>query len=148
MISQDQNITIQKAEKSQIQWINDVYQQIGFIASNYDTEYIAIANKGTVACGLGRITHIDQENLELGGMYVFEEFRGMGIANEIVKHLLTQSDQTKKIWCLPFSHLANFYWQFGFKNHEEYNFEIPKKVLSKYKWCNDTYNDKVLLLVK
>ncbi len=143
-----QNISVIKATPSQIGWVNHQYEKIGFATSTFDNEYIAIAQKAGVKCGLGRITYIDQYNIELGGIYVFENFRKMGVADQIVKHLLERLDQNKTVWCLPFYHLLNFYEGFGFEDQKKHNYKIPEKILSKYEWCNKTYQKEVLLLAK
>nr|WP_282100236.1 GNAT family N-acetyltransferase [Aquimarina sp. MMG016] len=118
------------------------------MASDYDNEYIVIAEINNNACGLGRLTTIDTDNLELGGIYVFDEFRGLGVADQIVTHLMSKASKNKKIWCLPFNHLKDFYLKFGFKDHSLSDYQIPNKITSKYQWCNKTYDKGVLLLTK
>jgi GNAT superfamily N-acetyltransferase len=75
---------------------------------------IALAKIEGVKFGLGRVAYIDENNLELGGMYVLDQFRRMGIAEKVILHLLKNHEQHKKIWCLPFKHLQRFYTGFGF----------------------------------
>ncbi|WP_109096986.1 GNAT family N-acetyltransferase [Aquimarina sp. AU58] len=141
-------IYVRKATLEDIEWVNNTYQNIDFVVSDYTSEYIAIAEVEGAKCGLGRVVNIDQNNLELGGMYVLDQFRGMGIAEKIILHLLKNHEQHKKIWCLPFEHLQHFYNKFGFLDQKTHNYEIPDKIHAKHKWCNQNYTKNVLLLVK
>ncbi|WP_158237315.1 GNAT family N-acetyltransferase [Aquimarina sp. MAR_2010_214] len=141
-------IYVRKATPKDIEWINNTYQSIDFVVSDFNAEYIAIAKIEGVKCGLGRVVNIDKNNLELGGMYVLDQFRGMGIAEKIILHLLKNYEQHKKIWCLPFEHLQPFYNRFGFLDQKTHDYKIPDKIYAKHKWCNQNYNKDVLLLVK
>jgi predicted GNAT family N-acyltransferase len=141
-------VYVRKAILEDIEWVNTTYRNIDFVVSDYTTEYIALAEVEGVKCGLGRVVTIDEDNVELGGMYVLDQFRGMGIAEQIVLHLLQNHEQHKKIWCLPFKHLQHFYNKFGFLDQKTQDYKIPDKIYNKYKWCNQNYNKDVLLLVK
>ncbi len=141
-------ISVRKALSSEIEWINKTYKSIGFVTSSFDIEYIAVAETKGLICGLGRVVDIDPKNSELGGMYVFEQFQGLGIAKKIISHLLDHFNSNKKLWCLPFEHLEHFYKKFGFIDQAVANYNIPEKIHSKYKWCNLNYDKNVLLLVK
>ncbi|WP_298543970.1 GNAT family N-acetyltransferase [uncultured Aquimarina sp.] len=141
-------IHIRKAKFEEIDWINDTYQKLSFTVSDFNKEYIAVAEFNGYPCGLGRLVPIDSDNLELGGMYVSEEYRKKGIANAIVLNLIHQNKTNKNIWCLPFGHLKNFYEKFDFKEVKELSKKVPTEIFSKYEWCRKTYNKKVLLLVK
>ncbi|WP_378187552.1 GNAT family N-acetyltransferase [Aquimarina sp. W85] len=63
------------------------YAEIDFIKSNFDNEYIVIAKVKNKNAGLGRLVKIDNKNIELGGIYTFPDFRGLGVAENIVKNL-------------------------------------------------------------
>ncbi len=141
-------VTIRRATPSELEWINQKYKAIGFTLSQYKTEYIALAEIENTTCGLGRLVTIDSQNFELGGIYVFDDFRGYGIAQKVVSHLLEVALQNKKIWCLPFKNLELFYKKFGFVNEKIDHSEIPDKIYKKYIWCNQNYTEDVLLLSK
>ncbi|WP_108866297.1 GNAT family N-acetyltransferase [Aquimarina aquimarini] len=141
-------IHVRKATLKDLTWINTTYQNIDFLPSDFNTEYIALAEIEGIKCGLGRIIYVDKNNLELGGIYVLEQFRGTGIAKEIILHLLKNHEHYKKIWCLPFKYLCSFYSKLGFLDQKIHNYKIPDKIDHKYKWCNQNYNKEVLLLVK
>ncbi len=69
---------IRAAERQEVEWINNCYDQVEFIHSHFENEIIAIAEFNGEKAGLGRLVKVDENNLELGGMYVFESFREKG----------------------------------------------------------------------
>ncbi len=140
------SLKLRAAEKSEMQWINHCYDQVEFVHSDYDNEIIAIAECNAQKAGLGRLVKIDDEHLELGGMYVFETFRKQGIAKEIVQFLLSHVKPTQKVYCIPFEHLLPFYKQCGFLDctHLE---SVPPKILEKFHWCQEKYCYPTALLV-
>ena len=48
-------IKIRKAEKNEINWINLKYKEVNFMASDFDNEFIAIAECDNIPCGLGKL---------------------------------------------------------------------------------------------
>lgn len=142
-------VTVKQAEINEINWINAKYSEVDFVKSNYENEYIVIAKVGNENAGLGRLVKIDEDNIELGGIYAFPNFRGLGVAENIVRNLCEKNPfDASTIWCLPFENLLNFYSKFGFENCD--NIKAPKEVTKKLEWCNsgNKYRKKVLLLCK
>jgi predicted GNAT family N-acyltransferase len=142
-------VTVKQAEKKELNWINSKYSEVNFVKSNYENEYIVIAKVENENAGLGRLVKIDNNNIELGGIYTFPNFRGLGVAENIVRNLCEKNPFDKStIWCLPFENLLNFYSKFGFENCE--NIKAPKEVAEKLEWCNteSKYGKKVLLICK
>jgi N-acetylglutamate synthase-like GNAT family acetyltransferase len=138
-------IEIQKATNKDIDWVNKKYDEVAFQHSNLDNEIIAIAEIDGKKAGIGRLVKIDEQTAELGGMYVFESFRGQGVASKIVQFLLDSGNQFCRIFCLPFEELEKFYGKYGFKISKDKG-KVPEKILKKHEWCNETYDKKVLLL--
>lgn len=139
-------IQVRQGKKSEIGWINQCYDEVGFIHSNFDKEIIAIAEFKGQKAGLGRLVRVDEKHLELGGMYVLDSFRGKGIAKEIVRFLLKHVYPFQTVYCIPFEHLVPFYQQFGFIPCDNLD-QVPKEVLEKYLWCKEKYPDPTALLV-
>lgn len=142
-------VIVKQAEKKETNWINAKYSEVDFVKSNYENEYIVIAKVGNENAGLGRLVKIDENNIELGGIYVFPNFRGLGVAENIVRNLCEKNPfYESTIWCLPFENLLNFYSKFGFENCK--NKKAPKQLTEKLKWCNseNKYGKEVLLLCK
>ena len=133
------------AEKSELEWINSRYEQVSFFPSTYEKEKIAIAEVAGEKAGLGRLVTLNGKSLELGGMFVFEAFRGQGVAREIVQFLLSFVQPSQTVYCIPFEHLCTFYQQSGFVPCT--NFEtVPKELLDKYFWCKANYPQPTQLL--
>ncbi|MBQ0734826.1 GNAT family N-acetyltransferase [Aquimarina celericrescens] len=142
-------VTVKQAEKNELNWVNAKYSEVYFVKSNYENEYIVIAKVENKNAGLGRLVKIDDNNIELGGIYVFPNYRGLKVAENIVRNLCDKNPFDESImWCLPFENLLKFYSKFGFENCE--NIKIPKEVGDKLQWCNseNKYGKKVLLLCK
>ena len=139
--------TVRLAGEGEINWINARYDEVDFIHSDFANEKIVIAEVSGERAGLGRLCKVTNEDAELGGMYVFEEFRGHGVADKIVRLLLEQSTSYKRIFCIPFSHLEGFYKRHGFRDIEFNTIEVPTKVTEKHNWCNQHYEGENLLLV-
>lgn len=137
-------LTIKTATQNDLNWINNCYDKVNFVHSDLGNETIAIACYDSVPAGIGRLVTIDGNATELGGIYVFESFRGKGIAGEIVKYLLKFPTHFKDIYLLPFEPLANFYRQFGFTECLIDN-SIPLKIKNKHSWCNQHYPQATLL---
>jgi N-acetylglutamate synthase-like GNAT family acetyltransferase len=140
-------ITLRPATAGDIPWINQQYREIGFVLSEFDTEFIVIANVGNRKAGIGRLVRIDDFNAELGGIYVLPDFRRMGVAEEVVGYLCDNNPfKQVTLWCLPFENLGGFYAKFGFTEHREG--PVPKAVRNKLDWCNTggKYDQKVILL--
>lgn len=129
-----------------MEWINSCYDQVEFVHSSFDNEIIAIAKFDDRKSGLGCLVKIDEQHLELGGMYVFENFRNKGIAKEIVEFLLTHVQPSQKVYCIPFEHLLGFYKQCGFTNCSNLDL-VPLKILDKFNWCQEKYSHPTALLV-
>lgn len=135
---------VRAAKREEMEWVNACYDEVEFVHSNFERETIAIAEWNSQKAGLGRLVKLDSKNLELGGMYVFEAFRGKGIAKEIVLFLLAQAQTSQTIYCIPFAKLTTFYHQFGFLPCQELG--VPEKIVSKYRWCQETYREPTELL--
>jgi N-acetylglutamate synthase-like GNAT family acetyltransferase len=137
-------ITISDAKEADLLWINQQYKTIGFKPSCLENELIAVAKTSAVTVGVGRLQYIVDDIAELGGMYVDSAFRQQGIAEKLVAYLLANSNIYKTIYCLPFAHLATFYQSFDFRP-VAIGAMVPKQVSAKLEWCNDTYEQLVLL---
>lgn len=146
LIYYQNTLKLRAAEKLEIEWINKCYDEVEFVHSNFENEIIAIAELNGQKVGLGRLVTVDEKHFELGGMYVFEAFRGKGVAKEIVKFLLEHVKPFQTIYCIPFNHLLPFYEQCGFATCSNLDL-VPKELLEKYRWCKEKYTHPTALLV-
>lgn len=141
-------VGIQLATKHEIQWVNEQYQKIGFVPSNLERETVAIVTDKDKYAGVGRIVYLNEEEAEIGGIYILDAFRGRSLANELVDYLVKEVKKRnlKEVYCLPFEELKPFYEKFGFAECDYEEKQINKRILKKYQWCLDNYEKQVLLL--
>lgn len=137
-------ITIRPIESHEINYINQRYQEIEFKLSDPLNEYIILAELDGKPAGQGRLVYLGSDEAELGGIYVYPEFRGKGVAEKIVSHLVKNSQSVRLLYCLPFEHLGSFYKSFGF---EEYKGPVNHEIKTKLEWCLSKYPSRTLLLV-
>jgi GNAT superfamily N-acetyltransferase len=140
------DIRIREATQDDIDWINSKYKEVKFLPSELQKEIVAIAEVDGLKAGLGRLVKIDNENLELGGMLVFAEYRKLGLSKKIIEFLLDHAEG-KRIYCIPFVHLFNLYNSFGFTVCEAVSI-VPRVITDKFEWCKKEYEHEVLLLIK
>jgi N-acetylglutamate synthase-like GNAT family acetyltransferase len=136
-------ITMRIPSPSELAWINQRYREIDFLPSA-PNDCVAMAEVDGKAAGLGRIVAIAERVGELGGMVVFDQFRGTGLSKAIIALLLETRDYDH-LYCLPFSKLESLYAQFGFRRVAHLA-GVPAKVLEKYQWCAEFYPEPVLLM--
>ena len=138
-------MNIRKAFKEDMHWINEQYDAIDFVRSDFDNEFIAIVEDEKQKAGIGRLVNIVPGVKELGGMFVTDGFRNKGIARQIVHFLLDQCPPTQTIYCVAFDHLVDFYKSCGFED-TKFPKQAPKEVISKIDWCQTQYPHRTTLL--
>ncbi|WP_042077323.1 GNAT family N-acetyltransferase [Acinetobacter nosocomialis] len=136
-------ISLRLANAADIKAINERYAEVDFVPSHED-ELIVLASIGEKIVGQGRVVSIDSNSGELGGIYVFPNNEGLGIARKVVNFLIKNSKYSV-LYCLPFAELEGFYGSMGF-NPVKDMVQVPKAVLKKHEWCNSNYDKPVLLL--
>ena len=141
-------VQFRNATPADLSWINSQYDEIGFRRSSLINEKLIIALNEETPIGLGRLVGVGPNSAELGGISVFSQFRGQGVAREIVNHLLEWRDTYDKLYCLPFENLKKFYMSFSFSEANPLDAELPYEIKEKLKWCNtgDRYPDATILL--
>ncbi|MBL8300859.1 MAG: GNAT family N-acetyltransferase [Rhodanobacteraceae bacterium] len=143
MAEQAVSLQIKRLDPSELAWANERYAEVDFLPSPA-TDFVAVVFVGDNPAALGRVTQLTATVGELGGMYVFPEFRGSGIAKQLVDYLVAECG-LDTLFCLPFEKLHDLYAASGFLLHPP-NDIVPEKVLSKHAWCNLHYPDRVLLM--
>lgn len=134
---------IRKILPVELAWINAQYASINFAPSS-EADFMVVAEIDGVKAGLGRITQVENDAGELGGIFVLPEFRGHSIATHLVEFLLKNSAYPK-LFCIPFVHLEKFYKRFGFLPVDP-TMPVPQKIAQKMSWCGNTYESSVVLL--
>lgn len=140
------NFKIRIANPSEAEWINSKYDEVGFQHAN-SNDLIAIAELEIgEKIGLGRLVHLNENSLELAGVYVFEPYRNKGAASKIIGFLMKHLKTNDTVYCLPFSKIKNLYKQFGFIDCVVTD-SIPKSILDKCEWCAKSHKAVVDVLI-
>lgn len=140
-------IILREATETDLEWINSQYREIKFLKSNLVDEKIILAKVDGENAGMGRIKKVNENDAELGGIYILPKFRKYGIARIVVSELVKLGYDYNWIFCLPYEHLKKFYESFGFEdlNNDD---DIPEEIRKKIEFCKSTYEFNVLLLVR
>ena len=136
---------IRQAQTHELDWVNARYAEIGFAPSQAN-EVILIAEVEGQPAGLGRLVPLSETSSELGGIFVFPELRGQGLATRIVAELVDHAQSYETVYCIPFRHLTPFYKSFGFRDLPATD-ATPEAVALKRAWCSETYPEPTDLLV-
>ncbi|BFH63178.1 GNAT family N-acetyltransferase [Paenibacillus azoreducens] len=140
-------MAIRWAENSDLPWINEQYEKIGFVPSSLEREEIAIVTHNGRNAGVGRLVLLNEKEAEMGGIYILEQFRGLSLAHELVGCLVDKSRSLglESVYCIPFRELEHFYEKFGFARVDPSISSVNQKVLEKYNWCIRQYEKPVIL---
>ncbi|WP_374192043.1 GNAT family N-acetyltransferase [Bacillus sp. XF8] len=138
---------IKFASLEDLEWINSQYKSVGFVPSDLKKDKVAIVTYNGENAGLGRLVCIDQNTMEMGGIYILPLYRGNKLAGELVSFLVQEAKQSdaSNVYCIPFEELAAFYKKYGFKEVNTDQETVHPTILNKYNWCLQEYDKNVLL---
>lgn len=126
-------------------WINAAYAEVAFQTSDLSREVLIVAELDGERAGIGRLVPASEDACELGGMLVFEQFRGRGVARAIVDELLRHAGG-RTVYCIPFADLEPIYAKAGFVRCEP-DATLPRYVSDKLEWCRRKVRRPVILMV-
>ena len=126
-------------------WINERYDSVHFLHSDLSHDLVVVAELDGRPAGIGRLVPAGGDACELGGMLVFEEFRGRGVARAIIDELLRHA-AGRTVYCVPFADLEPIYEGAGFVRHEP-DAAIPQHIREKLDWCAREIDRPVVLMV-
>ncbi|HFK1762780.1 acetyltransferase [Bacillus wiedmannii] len=140
-------MSIQLATSNNLEWINKQYDSIGFVRSDLNREKVAIITYNNEYAGVGRLVQIDKDTIEMGGIFILPQFRGLQLAGELVSFLVETAKklQVQHVYCLPFAKLEEFYKKYGYTEVDTTKEVVHPIILKKYNWCLDHYDKHVLL---
>ncbi|GAB6437069.1 GNAT family N-acetyltransferase [Bacillus cereus] len=109
-------MSIQMATSYDLEWINNQYDSIGFVRSDLKRDKVAIITYNNEYAGVGRLVQIDEDTLEMGGIYILPQYRGIQLAGELVSFLVETAKklQVQHVYCLPIEELEYFYKKYGY----------------------------------
>lgn len=135
---------LRRATAADANWINAAYEAIGFQRSDLDRELLVVAEVDGERAGIGRLVPAGEEACELGGMLVFDAFRGRGVARALIDELLHHAGG-RTVYCIPFADLEPVYAKAGFVTIAE-DGALPEYVRRKLEWCRGAIERPVLLM--
>ncbi|PEC56681.1 GNAT family N-acetyltransferase [Bacillus cereus] len=140
-------MSIQFATSNDLEWINKQYDSIGFVRSDLNREKVAIITYNNEYAGVGRLVQIGEDTIEMGGIFILPQFRGLQLAGELVSFLVETAKklQVQHVYCLPFEELKAFYKKYGYTEVDTTKEAVHPIILKKYNWCLDHYDKHVLL---
>jgi len=125
------------------EWVGEQYAAIGFLPSDLDRDTVVLAEVEGIRAGMGRLVPVGEGAFELGGMFVPDAFRGMGIARAIVDELIRRAGDAE-VYCVPFADLEALYAAAGFRRVSREG--APQKVHDKLDWCDREIQRAVILM--
>jgi GNAT superfamily N-acetyltransferase len=125
-------------------WINERYASVHFQGSDLSRDLLVVAELDGVAAGIGRLVPAGKHACELGGILVFEEFRGRGIARAIIDELLRHANG-RAVYCIPFAELEPIYAAAGFVRTTPDD-TLPRYIHEKLDWCAREIDRPVILM--
>jgi GNAT superfamily N-acetyltransferase len=136
---------LRRARPDEAGWINSRYAEVHFLPSDLARDLVIVAEIDGVPAGIGRLVPAGEEACELGGMLVFQEFRGRGLARALIGELLRHA-AGRTVYCIPFADLEPIYAGEGFATIEPTP-ALPEHVRTKLAWCAETIDRPVILMV-
>jgi GNAT superfamily N-acetyltransferase len=142
--SRENIMNLRLATSHDAAWINERYASVHFLPSDLTRDLLVVAEIDTTPAGIGRLVPAGDHACELGGMLVFEEFRGRGIARAIIEELLRHA-KGRAVYCIPFAELEPIYAGAGFVRIEA-NDTLPAHIHEKLAWCAKEIDRPVILM--
>jgi len=136
---------LRRARPDEADWINARYAAVHFHGSDLTRELVIVAEVDDVPAGIGRLVPAGDDAWELGGMLVFEEFRGRGLARAMIEELLRHA-AGRTVYCIPFADLEPIYAGEGFTTIER-EAALPEYIQQKLAWCAAEIDRPVILMV-
>jgi GNAT superfamily N-acetyltransferase len=136
----DHTVSVRAARPEELEWVNQRYAEVDFVPSK-PGDRIAIVEVNGERAGIGRVVPVGPRTGELGGMFVFARFKGLGLSRKLIAWLVALPG-FDDLYCLPFAELEGLYGSMGFQPSAS----APDEVAAKHRWCNSHYPKPVLLL--
>jgi GNAT superfamily N-acetyltransferase len=136
--------TVRHATPEEWPTIQATWADIAFEPSHEgDIVLVALDSEG-VRIGQGRLVPMGDGHVELGGMWVRDDWRGRGVAAAIVRALLEAAGE-RVVWCIPWAELADYYRGLGLRESPSED-TAPPGVRAKIARCRACYPREVALL--
>jgi N-acetylglutamate synthase-like GNAT family acetyltransferase len=140
-------VRLRQATAADSHWINAAYADVHFQPSDLEHELVIVAEVEGEHAGIGRLVPAGGDACELGGMLVFDRFRGRGLARAIIDELLRNAEG-REVYCIPFADLEAIYAKAGFVRFEGEEQSLPEYVQKKLAWCRTEIDRDVILMAR
>jgi N-acetylglutamate synthase-like GNAT family acetyltransferase len=137
-------VKLRRATADDAQWINAAYEGVHFQPSDFSRELVIVAEIDEAHAGVGRLVPAGEDACELGGMLVFDAFRGRGVARAIIDELLRHANGGR-VFCIPFADVESVYAKAGFARRA-IDESVPQHVREKVEWCERELVRAVILM--
>src|SRR6266702_6358102 len=137
-------LEVRSATPADRPYIDAAYRAIDFAACAPDDELV-VADDAGAPIGIGRLVPLGGDAVELGGIFVEPAARRAGVAAAVVRALLERAGG-RRVFCVPFSHLVDYYKRFGFVDCPV-DAAVPAGIHAKLRFCQSRYPDTVVVLV-
>ena len=134
--------TVRPAGPADRDFIARTYASIQFARTPADD--VLVAEHEGERVGLGRLVPVDEDTVELGGIWTDERHRRLGVAAMVVRALLERAGG-RRVYCIPFRPLAGYYKRFGFID-AELDETVPRAVAEKVAASEKKFAQGVALL--
>lgn len=138
-------MNLRLATSDDASWINERYASVYFQPSDLSRDLMVVAEIDGAPAGIGRLVPAGEHACELGGMLVFEEFRGRGMARAIIDELLRHANG-RAVYCIPFAELEPIYAGAGFVRVIPDD-TLPSYIQGKLDWCAREIERPVILMM-
>jgi GNAT superfamily N-acetyltransferase len=106
-------VHIRDARVDERPWADERYRALSFKPTAADDVQL-VAEVDGARVGLGRLVRLAPDAVELSGIWTDDAARGRGVARVMVSALIERAADEREVWCVPFTHLVDFYGSFGF----------------------------------
>ncbi|MFO0652581.1 MAG: GNAT family N-acetyltransferase [Polyangiales bacterium] len=135
---------VRAATSDEMEAIQATWDAIDFVRSaDGDLVLVAIEARGE-RVGQGRLVRLEAGHVELGGMWVRDDWRGRGVARALVRSLLDAAG-AEAVWCVPWADLADYYRALGLSVVAR-EVDAPEAIRAKLAHCRGRYARAVTLL--
>ncbi len=137
-------MNLRRATPEDAAWVNAAYDGVRFQHSDLSREIVIVAELDGARAGVGRLVPAGEDAYELGGMLVFDDFRGRGVARALIGELLRHAGD-RRVYCIPFADLEPVYAKEGFVRIAP-DAPLPEHVAKKLQWCEREMTRPVILM--
>ncbi|HJO93731.1 MAG TPA: GNAT family N-acetyltransferase [Victivallales bacterium] len=98
---------------SNLKWLDTFYKNCGYGGKFTPSDIVVYAVDNETPIGVGRLS-LENEVFILRGMQILQKYQGKGIGTTLLNKLI-EALPDRECFCLPYTHLLDFYRKVGFR---------------------------------